>query len=113
MSKRLPPPPAETLAALREYLTYDKSTGEIRWAKYRGGSGRKAGDLAGYVDCNGYRTIRFRGRLYLACHLAWFLATGEWPTCTVDHKNLNASDDRLENLRLATHSQNIAHAGLP
>lgn len=37
---------------------------------------------------------------------------GEWPEHEVDHKNLDSLDDRLENLRVATPSQNQANKGM-
>ena len=94
---------------IKDWLRYDAETGVFTWAKSPS-SRRMAGDTAGYVDRKGYRTIRFQNRLYLACHLAWLFARGEMPPSVIDHKNLNPSDDRIENLRLATQSQNIAHA---
>ena len=36
--------------------------------------------------------------------------TGEWPTLKIDHKNNIRDDNRWENLREATQSQNIANA---
>lgn len=35
-----------------------------------------------------------------------FLVTNEWPTCDVDHKNHDTLDNRIDNLRLATRTQN-------
>lgn len=33
--------------------------------------------------------------------------TGKWPTEQIDHKNHNGEDNRWENLREATHTQNM------
>lgn len=42
--------------------------------------------------------------------LAWAFMTGEWPNTDVDHKNNIRNDNRWENLRLATRSQNNANS---
>jgi hypothetical protein len=47
----------------------------------------------------------------MAHRLAWLWHYGEWPT-QVDHINRVKSDNRIENLRLATNSQNRANTGL-
>lgn len=39
-------------------------------------------------------------------HVAWFLMENEWPSNQIDHKNRNPMDNRWENLRAATSSQN-------
>lgn len=46
---------------------------------------------------------------FLAHRLAWFYMTQTWPPKLVDHKNLDATDNRWENLRLATKSQNAGN----
>jgi len=46
------------------------------------------------------------GRSYCSGPLAFLWMTGRWPTNEIDHKNRNRSDDRWENLRPATCSQN-------
>lgn len=57
----------------------------------------------------GRRTIRVDDELYMAARLAWLYMTGRPPVGDVDHKNLDKGDDRWENLREATRSQNLAN----
>ncbi len=57
----------------------------------------------------GYRRVKFRNKDYQAHRLAWYFATGEWPTLQIDHVNRIRDDNRLCNLRLATASQNTAN----
>ncbi len=42
-------------------------------------------------------------------HIVWLFHKGEWPKLEIDHKNRNPLDDRIENLRESTHSQNLAN----
>ena len=42
--------------------------------------------------------------------LVWLYMYGCWPQVHVDHINRNTSDDRLENLREATRSENLANS---
>lgn len=59
-----------------------------------------------------YRHISLFGRRYPASHIAWLLMTGEWPKMPIDHRNNDSTDDRWQNLRLATQAQNIANASI-
>lgn len=89
-------------------LQYDPETGLIVWRCASGNGHRKAGDKAGYV-CKtwGYVMIGFGGKNYRAHRLAWLLMTGKWPNEEIDHINRVKSDNRWENLRLASHLENM------
>jgi hypothetical protein len=89
-------------------LEYDSQTGEFFWKI--SGHGTRIGSVAGSVYQNGYRYIQVDGEDYRAGRLAWFFVTGEDPQAFVEHKNGNRDDNRFENLRLATNSQNQANA---
>lgn len=95
---------ALTLEKLRSLLEYSPETGEFRWlaSRYR----ITAGDVAGSINNRDYRYIKIDGRSYSAHRLAWFYMTGEWPAEEIDHINLIKDDNRWENLREASHSQN-------
>ena len=89
---------------LLSLVRYELETGHFFRVAPRGGV-RKNRPL-GNVDVSGYRRIRIKYRKYLAQRLAFFYVTGRWPSCCMDHKNLCKDDNRWENLREATYSQN-------
>ena len=65
------------------------------------------GDEAGSVDNRGYRVIIINYKRYMAHRLVWTYHNGEIPTgFEIDHINQTKADNRIENLRLATPSQN-------
>jgi hypothetical protein len=100
--------PRLTHARLRELLHYEAKTGEFRWLK-RVSRPVKAGDVAGMLHTDGYRRIRVKGRDYRAHHLAWLYMTGKWCPVFIDHRDGNPSNNRWDNLRRATPSQNGAN----
>lgn len=65
----------------------------------------KSGDVCGAIIETGYVRIGINWNYYYGHRLAWFLMTGEWPKC-IDHRNGIRSDNRWENLRLATNVEN-------
>ena len=60
---------------------------------------------------NGYISVYVLGKMYRAARLIWFMQTGSWPKKEIDHKNRKRADDRWNNLREATRSQNQHNAG--
>lgn len=90
---------------LRSILSYDPATGDFTWLINSRGHAR-AGDIAGTIQRKGYRAIKISGRLYQAHRLAWLYVHGRWPTSVIDHANGVPDDNRLCNLREATHAEN-------
>jgi hypothetical protein len=103
MAKHLPLPCQTKLNLL---LSYTKETGELRWRK-SARPGYSAGDIAGCVP-NGkpYRIVVIEGQGYYAQRLIWKMVTGRDPVSVIDHKDLDCSNNKWENLRPAGHPQN-------
>lgn len=97
-------------AELKERVDYDPSTGVFTWRK--SGHGKFAGDVAGKKNQKGRRQISFDGRLYCANRLAFLWMTGRSPKHLIDHKDIDPTNDRWDNLRESTHSQNLANMRL-
>jgi HNH endonuclease len=94
---------------LREMLHYDPDTGVWTWLAAPNHNTRLNGTRAGHLRGDGYRQIRIDGRLYYSGRLAWFYMTGQFPREEIDHVNRDPSDDRWNNLREATSSDNKAN----
>lgn len=73
--------------------------------------GRRAGAIAGTKNARGYWTVQVCGKKLRAHRLLWEMHNGPIPDgYVVDHINQDLSDNRLENLRLATLSENNCNA---
>lgn len=70
----------------------------------------RVGAVAGTPKENGYVQINVGGRFYYAHRLAWLYMTGKWPTAQIDHINRMRADNRWENLREATHVENMRNS---
>lgn len=105
-----------TQERLKEVLKYDPESGVFFWVSSRKGVKNSSGLVAGCVSdyCGTkYIKIRIDRKLYFAHRLAWLWIYGEWPDPEVDHVNRNGLDNRSDNLRIATSSQNKANRIVP
>jgi hypothetical protein len=100
-----------SIERVRAVLAYEPETGVLRWLVARGK--RPIGAPAGYVVNGTYAKISLFGKELYAHVVAWALFTGEWPDGPIDHRNLNYSDNRAENLREATYSLNRVNTRKP
>lgn len=72
----------------------------------------KAGSLAGTKMKGGYRRVWVDGAHALVHRIVWKMVTGEEPPKNIDHINGDTSDNRIENMRDATHGQNMQNQRL-
>ena len=93
---------------LNELFVYHADTGEII-RRVNAGKRWKAGEKAGSKNGQGYIEVKFDGKTIGAHRIAWVLYYGEQPPEYIDHINRIPSDNRIQNLRAATKSQNGAN----
>ena len=91
---------------LTKVLDYNPDTGVFLWKAPLSNRAKK-GAIAGNLDHHGHRLIPVNGIRYSAHRLAWFYIYKVWPTDEIDHENLLKDDNRISNLREATHQQNV------
>ena len=96
---------------LSEYLSYSADNGNLKWIKSPCNS-VKIGSVAGVTKAEGYIRVTFKGELYYAHRLAWFLFYGKWPSGDIDHINRDKSDNRISNLRDVSHKDNCRNQKL-
>lgn len=91
-------------------VDYDPATGAFTWKrrvdKAANWNTRWAGRAAGGYDKDGYHIIVVNGFSYKAHRLAVLFMAGEWPEADVDHRDLNPSNNKWANLRLASRTDN-------
>lgn len=96
---------ALTQSTLKESLHYDPDTGEFTWAKpcgVRGIVGQSAGSWR-----NGYIMIQVSHQKHFAHRLAFLYMVGRMPCGPMDHINGVKDDNRWENLREVSHTENM------
>ena len=97
-----------TQKRLKEVLDYNHVTGTFYWIS--GNQGRVAGAVAGSRESGGYIQIGLDYKKYRAHRLVWLYIYGCFPNGGLDHINGICDDNRIENLREATISQNAMNA---
>lgn len=99
------------------WFTYEPETGALYWKDpgvdqfetlkgYRIFKSKFLGKRAGYINVLGYWAVAVHGRSILCHRLIWAMENGRDPVGDVDHRDLCRSNNRSENLREATRSQN-------
>ena len=84
---------------------FDYKDGGLYWKIYKGPRAQ-IGDRAGCLMKKKYRIIRFNDILYYEHRLIWFFHHAYLPE-EIDHINRVKTDNRIENLRDVSHSQNM------
>jgi hypothetical protein len=69
--------------------------------------GRNKGREAGILNDNGYRIVSIDSKRFRAHRIIWLLFNGEMPSSDIDHINGIRDDNRIENLRVVSRSENL------
>lgn len=94
-----------TQERIKELFAYDDISGTLVNLVSRGRT--RKGKVADCLDMvSGYYKVMIDRKLYCQHRVIWLLVNGELPEC-LDHINGNRIDNRLENLRAATKSENM------
>ena len=95
---------------LKERLHYDRETGVFTWLDVEVNGYKVRNKRAGCTNGRGYVIIGFSvaGKPYIltAHRLAWLYEYGEFPSGSLDHINHDKTDNRIINLRIASHREN-------
>lgn len=100
---------------IRKWVDYDPATGEFTWKPGKhwrpniGAAfvGKPAGSWhQGKRNKTPYLYITIHRKKYAGHRVAWALQTGKWPAAGIDHIDGDGRNNRWENLREATVSEN-------
>lgn len=108
------------LTLLRVFFSYNNLTGELtilnRDSKYfrlkstyKMFNTRFGGKVVTRKDNKGYLRAHYLNKDLKVHKICWYLFYGEWPSLQIDHINGNKSDNRINNLRLATNQENCSN----
>ena len=113
-----------SIEQLHEILKYDPDTGEFTWREraetyplplsvIRAFNTRNAGKPVYEEKHKGYGRLSLLGKRYKSHRVAWAMHTGDWPVDQIDHINGIRSDNRIENLRAVTQTENSRNMKIP
>ena len=91
---------------LKERFTYDEEAGVLIWRTHLR-TARYVGTVAGTIGNRGYRQITLNKKRHQAHRLIWVYLNGNIPEgLEIDHIDGDKTNNRIDNLRLATRTQN-------
>lgn len=95
---------------VRSLLNHDLENGRLYWIGKRRGRPSLSGDEAGGICREGYRFVVIDGKSYRTHRLIWLLVTGNDSYIHIDHIDGNPLNNKFDNLREATVSQNLCNS---
>lgn len=103
-----------TQALLKEHLHYEPETGVFTWIKKTSikSNNIKIGRLAATKMNNGYLAVQIFNKSYLSHRLAWLYVYGKLSENEIDHINGLKTDNRIVNLRICNHGENLQNLTL-
>lgn len=119
-NRQLPSP-----EVLRQLLSYDQATGLFFWrertvaecsdARIRNSWNARYANKAAFTgsEATGYKVAKVLGVTVKAHRAAWAMHYGDWPAGWIDHMNGVRTDNRIENLRIASGSENAMNRKVP
>jgi hypothetical protein len=94
---------------IQELFDYDPATGNLIWRVGRRGRFARPGVIAG--NRKRYVMVSIDCKTYAVHRVIWLLHYGHLPD-EIDHVNQDKTDNRLENLRVCSRSENTGNVGL-
>lgn len=96
--------------SLLNYL-FEYEDGRLFW-KIKPSQNTNVGDEAGFLRSEGYYGISIKDKTYKRSKLIWIYHYGVIPEgMTIDHIDGIRDNDKVSNLRLATHTENCRNKG--
>ena len=95
---------------LKQLFRYDDETGNLIWQITKSATAF-VGSMAGSINAKGHINLQIDKKMYAAHQVVFMLHHGFIP-CEIDHINGVKTDNRIENLRVCTSSQNKGNIGL-
>lgn len=86
------------------FFKYDRHLGELYWKESRSGVAKNSKAGGNY---NGYLRVMINRKTFAIHNIIWFIEHGNISEgLEIDHINHIRNDNRIENLRLVSHSDN-------
>jgi HNH endonuclease len=109
-----------SVRTLREFFNYDLDEGILYWKPrarkwfksdrdWKAWNTLYSNKAANHRQSSGYISVRILGKAYRVHRVVMAMSNARWPKL-VDHMDGNKSNNRLSNLREATHSINLRNS---